>query len=169
MKKILLLTIFSLSLITACSNDRHLPDGWRMPANDELKDAWRNESKDKFTIVKGDFNGDGIVDEAKLMVRQDGSGFGVFAFVSQNDQSFKTYLLDENKDKSLIRAMGIKKVSSGFYKTACGKGYWDCKQDEVPEINIRNEAIDYFKTESANSFFYWDSKTNNFKRIWISD
>lgn len=140
-----------------------------MSANDELKDAWRNESKDKFTIVKGDFNGDGIVDEAKLLVREDGSGFGIFAFVSQKNQSFKAYLLDENKDKSLIRAMGIKKASSGIYKTACGKGYWGCKQDEVPEINIRNEAIDYFKTESANSFFYWDSETNNFKRIWISD
>lgn len=169
MRRISLLIIFLLSLITTCSNDRHLPEGWRMPVTDELKDAWRNEGKDKFTIVKGDFNGDGIVDEANILVRQDNSGFAVFAFVSQKNHTFKTYLLDENKDKSMIRIMGIKKVPSNIYKTACGKGYWDCKQDEVSEINIRNEAIDYFKTESVNSFFYWDDRINNFKKIWISD
>lgn len=118
---------------------------------------------------KGDFNGDGIIDEAKLLVRKDGSGFGVFAFIYQKDHSFKIYQLDEMKDVKLIQAMGIKKVSPGTYKTACGKGYWDCQKDEVPEITIKNEIIDYFKTESANSFFYLDIKTNVFKRIWISD
>ena len=50
---------------------------------------WRNESENRFTVVKGDFNGDGITDEAKLLVRKDGSGFGVFAFVYQQDHSFK--------------------------------------------------------------------------------
>ena len=49
------------------------------------------------------------------------------------------------KDVKLMRAMGIKKVSTGIYKTACGKGYWDCQKDEMPEITINNEAIDYLR------------------------
>lgn len=161
--------VVSLSLLAACSNSKSLPEGWRLPTSEELQDAWRNESENKYTIVKGDFNGDGIIDEAKLLVRKDSAGFGVFAFVYQKDHSFKIYQLDEMKDINLIQAMGIKKVPPGTYKTACGKGYWDCQKDEVPEINIKNEAIDYFKTESANSFFYWDVKTKFFDRIWISD
>lgn len=168
-QRIFLAIIVSLSILTACSDSKSLPQGWRLPTSEELKDAWRNESENRYTIVKDDFNGDGINDEAKLLVHKDGSGFGVFAFIYQKDHSFKIYQLDEMKDVKLIQAMGIKKVSPGTYKTACGKGYWDCQKDEVPEITIKNEAIDYFKTESANSFFYWDNKSNSFKRIWISD
>lgn len=167
--RIFLTILVSLSLLASCSNSKSLPQGWKLPSSEELKDAWRNESESRYTIVRGDFNGDGIIDEAKLLVRKDGTGFGLFAFLYQKDHSFKIYQLDEMKDANLIRAMGIKKVSPNSYKTACGKGYWDCQKDEVPEITIKNEAIDYFKTESANSFFYWDVKTNTFKRIWISD
>ena len=167
-RRILLAIVASLSLLIACSNSESLPQGWRLPTSEELKDAWRNENENRYTIVKGDFNGDGIIDEAKLLVRKDGSGFGVFAFVCQKDRSFKMYQLDEMKDMKLFQGMGIKKVSPGTYKTACGKGYWSCQQDEVPEMTIKSDAIDYFKTESANSFFYWD-KTNSFKIIWISD
>lgn len=168
-QRIFLTVIVSLSILTACTDSKSLTQGWRSPSNEELKDAWRNESENRYTIVKGDFNGDGILDEAKLLVRKDGTGFGVFAFVSQKGNSFKIYQLDEMKDAKFIQAMGIKKAAPGSYKTACGKGYWDCQKDEVPEITIKNEAIDYFKTESANSFFYWDNKANSFKRIWISD
>jgi hypothetical protein len=168
-QRIFLAIFVSLLLLSACSNSKTLPQGWRLPTSQELKDTWRNESENKCTVVKGDFNGDGIIDEAKLLVREDSSGFGVFAFIYQKNYSSKIYQLDEMKDVKLIQAMGIKKVSPGTYKTACGKGYWDCQKDEVPEINIKNEAIDYFKTEAANSFFYWDNKSNSFKRIWISD
>jgi hypothetical protein len=69
----------------------------------------------------------------------------------------------------LIHTIGIKKNACGSYKTACGKGYWDCRKDEPPEISIKNESIDYFKIEGAHSFFYWDDNSNDFKRIWISD
>ena len=72
-------------------------------------------------------------------------------------------------DPLMIHAMGIEKVSHGRYKTACGKGYWDCKKGEPSEIVIEHDAINYFKTESANSYFYWDAKTKKFKRIWMSD
>lgn len=50
-----------------------------------------------------------------------------------------------------------------------GKGYWGCKEDEVPEIKIESDAIEFFKYESASSFFYWDDEKSEFKRIWISD
>ena len=159
--------IIILSLLTACSST--LPQGWRLPTSEELKDTWRHESDSRYTTIKADFNGDEIVDDAKLLVRKDGASLGLFVFISQKENSFKIYHLNEMKDGKLIQAMGIKKVVPGSYKTACGKGYWDCHDDEPNEITIKNASINYFKIEGANSFFYWDDHSNNFKRIWISD
>jgi hypothetical protein len=162
-----ILVIIAASLLLACSHN--LPQGWRSPTNEELRDTWRDGSAGRYATVKGDFNGDGIVDEAKLLLRKNGSGFGLFAFVSRKGDFFKMYQLDEMQDGKLMHAVGIKHVACGSYMTACGKGYWDCRKDEPPEIAIRNESIDYFKLEGANSFFYWDGDSHNFNRIWISD
>jgi hypothetical protein len=165
------LLIILLVAVSSCHKDTtSYPQGWRAPINSELGDDWRKKDAEKYLVVKGDFNGDAVTDEARLLVRADGSALGFFGFVSDKNHAVKTYLLDEMKGAGAIHAMGIKKVSPGLYKTACGKGYWTCrKPDEVPEIKIQHDAIDYFKTESANSFFYWDVQAHAFKRIWISD
>jgi hypothetical protein len=56
-----------------------------------------------------------------------------------------------------------------FLKKACGNGYWDCKDNEPPILTLKYPAIDFFKYESANSVFYWDTQLKAFKRIWMSD
>ncbi len=104
-----------------------------------------------------------------LLVPVRGEGIGLFVFLSQKDNTLKAYRVDVIKDALSINAMGIRRVSSGQYKTACGKGYWDCGKGEVPEIRVEHDAVDYFKTESANSFFYWDKQAQAFKRAWMSD
>jgi hypothetical protein len=153
----------------AFAEDMSLPSGWRMPIGSELNDDWRNKDADKFAVVRGDFNGDGIVDKAMLLVSLRGNGFGLFVFLSQKNHTFRACQLDVIKDPSFLRVMGIDKVSSGKYKTVCGKGYWDCKKGEVPEILVEHDAISYFKTESASSYFYWGKRAKIFRRIWISD
>ncbi len=65
--------------------------------------------------------------------------------------------------------MGIDLVRPGNYQTACGKGYWDCEKDEPELLTLAGPAIDFFKTESANSFFFFDAATHRFRRVWISD
>lgn len=169
LKNLILFSVIMVFITGFFSNNILLPQGWKMPEPNDLKDDWRDDSPDRLAVVHGDFNGDGIKDTARLLVREDGSALGLFAFVSQEDQSLRPYLLDEMDDKGMIQVMGIQKVSPGMYHTACGKGYWACEQGEVPQIEIKNAAIDYFKVESANSFFFLDNRINNFKRIWISD
>jgi hypothetical protein len=166
---IIFLAAMTLSISTACSNNKFTLQGWRLPTDEELKEVWRNENDDRYTIARGDFNGDGIIDEARLLVRIDGSGFGIFARLCPKNHSCKIYQLDEIKDPNIVFAMGIKKEPPGVYKTACGKNYFDCQKNEPSEINIKNESINYFKIESFNSLFYWDEESNSFKRIWISD
>jgi len=163
--------ILSLVAISSCSeNYSDTQNDWIDISHHEIgNDSWRTKDINKYIFVEGDFNGDKIVDKAKLLVLKDNTKLGLFAYVSQENRTYKIYLLDETDDINLFHAMGIKKVTPGLYKTACGKGYWKCKEDELSEIAIQHDAIDYFKIESANSFFYWDVNENTFKRIWISD
>jgi len=77
--------------------------------------------------------------------------------------------LDEFDDKAWITVMGVTIAKPGKYKTACGKGYFECEKGEPAELNLKLPAIDYFKEGSANSFFIWDKKAKQFKRIWMSD
>src|SRR5439155_22965138 len=88
-----------------------LPSGWRVPSSAEAAQKWRKRDPNRYLVVRADFNGDGVRDQARLLRRDKGEGLGLFAFVSQKDGTFKTYLLHEDKDKGAIEAMGIKTVS----------------------------------------------------------
>jgi hypothetical protein len=151
-----------------CMAATPIPDGWRTPTEKEINQDWRKEKSHHYVVVNADFNGDGIEDEARLLVRQKGQGMALFAFVSQG-KSFKEYSLDELEDAGWLEVMGIDLAKKGKYKTACGKGYFDCESGEPEQINLKRPAIDYFKEGSANSFFYWDDKKKAFNRVWISD
>jgi hypothetical protein len=146
-----------------------LPPGWRVPTKFELNDGWRSKDLDRFALVKGDFNGDGQPDEAMLLIAEHRQRFGLFVFLSQANGSPKMYQLDTSNDLNFLADMGIAKVEPGKYMTACGKGYWRCKKNELPEILLLRQAINYFKTESASSYFYWDEHKKRFRKTWISD
>lgn len=146
-----------------------LPPGWRVPAPEELADDWRDASSSRYAGFTGDFTGDGIADEARLLLREDGTGFGLFAFVRQTDNSVTAYVLDAVDDVQALHAMGITPVLSGDYKTACGKGYWDCQPGEPETLHLPYLGIEYFKEGSAASYYYWDAGTCQFVRVWIRD
>lgn len=157
--------------VSCFSGEPLLPEGWRLPTSIDTApgQGWRNESSDLYLTIAADFNGDGLVDKSMLLVRKKVTGLALFAFVSQKDGTAKAYLLDEIKSNEYIKVMGISVAKPGQYKTACGKGYFECQEGEPEEIVLRHPAIDYFKEESANSFFYWDESNKTFKRIWMSD
>jgi hypothetical protein len=165
MRIIQLFIIFIVAVFTIAAMP--LPEGWRIPSKEETSQAWRNEKPHRYLVIKTDFNDDGILDEARLLMSKNDSGIALFAFVSQG-KGFKSFLLDKLSPK-YIQVMGIDLVEKGKYKTACGKGYFDCAAGEPEELSLELPSINYFKSESANSIFYWDEKTKQFKRIWISD
>lgn len=168
----LFFTIITLVLVTntlCIANGITMPEGWRLPANFETQDEWRNKDDNRYLLVKADFNGDTILDEARLLISDKPPMFALFAFVSQKDGTYITFLLDEKKDINYIRSLGVVKVLPGRYKTTCGKGIIECSEGETDEVIIRYDSIDYFKTESANMYFYWDSLSKTFKKAWIND
>ena len=61
---------------------RDLPKGWRLPSPDELSDIARKDFPDRYAKAVGDFNSEGIVDEALLLKR-----FGCGSRISQKASS----------------------------------------------------------------------------------
>lgn len=145
-----------------------IPSGWCYPSDAELDSQWRRRSPDRFALAKGDFDGDGTVDQALLLVMCKGRQVGLFAILSSSSSN-KPKLLVRDKSPLDIQVMGISVVKAGTYPTACGKGYWDCEKGEPTEIGMKADAIEYFKTEGASSYFYWDKSVKRLKRIWITD
>lgn len=160
---------FILTLPMLClSEDFSFPSGWRLPNRSEITQEWRKRDPNRYLIVKADFNGDGIMDEARLLISNNNSELGLFTFISQKDETFKTFKLDEKKDINYIKVLGIVTVPPGRYETFCGfVGH--CDEGELREIFIRYSAINYFKEGSANSFFYWDEQAMSFKQVWMND
>jgi hypothetical protein len=166
-----------LLFISIAYAGKSIPRGWRVPINSEMQnendenDKWRNSDKNKYLLVEGDFNGDGVRDEARLLIsKKNQPRLGLFAFVSQKDGTFKTFLLIEvSKDPSYFQALGIEKVSPGEYLTACGKGITDCEPGEPDKVLLIYDGINFFKEGSASMYFYWESVTKDFKKTYIDD
>ena len=171
MKSLVFVIAIILLTSTISSAEHKLPDGWREPLKNEITDDdFKARSKDpnQYLAAKADFNGDGITDTALMLVNDSINKMGLYVFVSKQGK-FEMVLLDQIDDKRWIDTMGLSVVESGEYKTACGKGYWGCEKG-VPEVLVlKHPAINYFKFESANSFFVWDETSKSFKRIWMSD
>ena len=163
-----------ITLICCCSSfvfaQPSLPLGWRFPNEKDITSDWKDFQKvyPKPYFISADFTNDGFIDEAWILFKTDSSTWGLFVFLKKENQSLTFPLYIDSSDQ-IAQSMGISVIEPGEYKTACGKGYWDCKDDEPPIFTLKYPAIDFFKYESANSVFYWDTQLNAFKRIWMSD
>ena len=146
-----------------------LPDGWRVPTADEVDEAWRRAEPSRFLLADGDLDGDGQLDQARLLLRTDGGGFGVFAFLCRGNGVAAPHLILHNRELVLFPNVGIKPVEPGLYRTACGKGFIDCYEGEPREVRLAHNAIDYFKAQSVASLFYWSESAGAFKWVAIAD
>lgn len=147
------------------------PKGWRFPTKADEKGDWVVLAKPGQPAyhARADFNGDGIPDDAYIAIAANGKGWGLFVNLNAKKGKPRIVKLDEDAGDTKPQRMGVSVVDPGTYKTACGKGYWDCKGDEPEELSLKTPAIDYILFESANSFFWWDSRVGKFTRTWMSD
>lgn len=138
---------------------------WMAPDAIRVAQDWRNSQPDRFLLVRGEFDGDGLADEAELVVRDRTVGV-VVCFGGSSRSPVIAYQAPVADGEIVV---GIKPVRAGRYETACGKGYFDCGPGESPELVLTNTAIEFFKYESAESILYWDTAARSFKQVWLSD
>ena len=147
--------------------EQKIPNGWRVPTSGELESSdykWRAADPQQFQLVRADFDGDGIKDEARLLVSTSGKKYALFVFMG----SSHVIQLDIDEVNSL-QSMGIAELKIGSYKTACAKGYWKCEKGEPELLKTSTPGISYFASESAESVFYWSPSAKSFHRVWLSD
>jgi hypothetical protein len=71
-------------------------------------------------------------------------------------------------DGELTR-MGIATLPAGRYRTACGKGYFECEAQEPEELVMQWDGIDLFYEESADSVHYLPKRGGEFVHVRLSD
>jgi len=168
-------SIFSFLLVLMpCSGFTvELPVGWRAPTEKELaSEPLRNNSPTKNAEIVGDLNGDSKIDRAYLFKSTEYSGEGLLVSLSSPSGYVWKVLarIDWGEQyPSVDLAMGIDIAEPGNYKTACAKGYWECRPDEPETLVLKSPGIWYFRFESAASIWYWDNNREEFKQIWLSD
>lgn len=160
-----LITFFFAASVAAES----LPSGWVFTTPDQyLKEdiAWFKGIPPNKVIA--DFNADQINDTAWILTDKKKTKYGLFVSLSTSANKHKIIKLDESEIKHHI-SLGISAQKPGKYKTACGKGYWECDKDEPAILTLNSTCISYYVFESAKSIFCWSKKYSEFKRIWMSD
>jgi hypothetical protein len=164
--KILAMALF-LALPTSVCLSQEIPAGWAKPPAKLTGQEFRRKDPNHFLIVTGDFNGDGVQDKALLLVNQHTQKLGFFICLT-TATSCDWHRL-EVMDIAFIDVMGIAKVKPGQYKTACGKGYWDCGKDEPKRLSTKRDAVEFFKDESASSVYVYNIGKHRFISVATSD
>jgi hypothetical protein len=167
-KSILVIGLFSL-MSPSISAQVQPPPGWRFPNKWDVKGDWVTYKSP--IHVEADFNGDGLRDNAWILLRTHDSGWGLFIFLGTKQgppQIIK--LVDASNGGPPQRyAISLAPPSRKLWKTACGKGYFNCKPGEPEAIQIMKPSIEFCYIESSCSIYMWDAKKNAFSEYKMSD
>lgn len=169
-KGLIALTIFTVvmpALMAQKPTESALPEGWRLPTKQEIASAWRDKSSTRFAVVKADFDGDGKIDIAEILIDAATRRFGVFVKLAAAEQ----WQLLTDGDLDAIDRFAIDRVKPGRYETACGKGYGDyaCANGEPDFLVLKHAGLDFIYTESSDTIFYWDQHSRKFLKALMSD
>ena len=145
---IILLALFAPLPLSAADTT-----SWRTPTQGELgsNTVWRKQDPYIYLLAKGDFDGDGKEDTARLLINDKENKMSLFVTLSTSEK-VEPLVLETIDDKRLIEVMGIAAAKSGTYITPCGRGYWSYKADELPQIQLDRPAISVFWTEGVNFY-----------------
>lgn len=145
------------------------PEHWTAVSIDSLKrkDAWRRTSPNAFAQVRLDMNGDGLQDEAALVVDRVRHRSGLRVCLATKDPSAPPdcRILVEHgiEDAYDIMALDVRAPGCHDYNAL------NDRADVDGRVCSRTQALDYSRFASSSSFFLYDPKTDRFNRYWDSD
>lgn len=165
-----------LFIVTACettpsevsttpgNRPKPLPRGWRhlMP----LENSQCDRSKDWLFQVNGDFDGDLLDDEVKLLVKEDGQDIGLWIWQSNG---YPPTLIEQIHAQDRQHDMALAVIVPQKIKTACGAGRWKCKRGETALLDLTTPGIKLYTCKGAGRVFYYDEPSSSFKQEWLPD
>jgi len=133
------------------------PEGWRFPESAKelafFDKRLKNDPKNLFTIVKGDFNGDGFVDAAAYLLNESTGQVALFVNMSFKDGSYELSPYG-NADKNTVIENGIMLTDPSEYVNSATKS----------KVTIENPAFIIIIFDTAANLVYWHPKYKE----WIS-
>jgi hypothetical protein len=98
------------------------PHGYRFPGEPDYSGDWKEFRANVPTpfMVRADFNGDAVIDEAWLLPASTGMGWALFAALGSSKGTSRFIRLEQD-GKSEVQRFGLRLIEPGQYKAACGK------------------------------------------------
>ena len=150
----------------------NLPDGWRLPSTDELSNTDRNGSVSRFSVVVGDFNGDGESDQAFLLVNTKDNMQGLWVYLSRGHDRYFWIPLNMIRSPGTTSEtikMSVDLLHPGVQDYECIDGDAHCDIHSRKSMTLDLPAVLYFRPTHERSFFYWDRRTSHFRQVWINE
>ena len=148
------------------------PSGFRYPTESDYSGDWKEFRKTTPVPfhVSADFNGDGLEDNAWLLLSTQGKGWALYMFIGSKDPTAPlVQKLFQDDRGTPVQRMGLGVYQPGNYDTACGKEYSECMPGEPSQLRLTRPALDLFAFESANSVFWWSDERKEFVQTWMHD
>ena len=127
------------------------PEGWRFPESAKELASFpirlKNDPKNLFTVVKGDFNGDGHIDAAAYLLNETTEQVALFVNMSLKDG---TYDLSPygSAERGTVIANGVMLTDPGEYVNTATKA----------KVTIENPAFIIMVFNTAANLVYWNPK-----------
>lgn len=168
----LMLCIICLVPVYACANMSsylQIGQGWREADVEDEINGWAEYDSKPYSVV-ADFDNDGVEDIAKILLPKVlNKGVKIVAVVS-NQNNPKQVVLEESIEFTPQEyTISLAEPSETVWESACGKGYYDCKEGEIARFKIRNPSIYMNYSESYATIFMWSHKNQEFINIPLTD
>ena len=135
-----------------------LPEPWRLPTKSELDASWRSAS-DRSASVSADFNADGLVDGAFVVLSADGARFGVVAFLSSKSGAERWFTIPDFPKYGYLN-LGVREREPGTYRVYGPLG----NDDPKVEIELKNHGFSFFQPESSSTLVVWSEADGRFEQ-----
>lgn len=166
MKKICFIVIFTLFIQSSVASPScGQQEEWVNVSSEDLsKDDWRRHSENNFGSARLDMNGDGIGDEAALVVSQDAkrSAIRICFGIKDGKADMPCHVIADSEN--IYSVMGLERRDPGCYE------YHEDDEGNVKmgEVCSKFDILEYFRFASSSSFFIYDENDGEFHRYWDS-
>lgn len=157
----------AMLFLVGCSQPRHLelspPVGYRAIAESEYPRSWQRVADLIPTPDRavGDFDGDSIVDEARLWVREGGDGWVLMAYLSS--MPFEPVRVFESPSRLSNRP--IRTIPPGEHRTDQYYGLGPGPPDTTAIVHFDHDAINLGRVESEGTTYIWNQETRSFDPV----
>lgn len=146
-----------------------LPPGWRFPTEADYKEGWA-EYRDRLPVpfhVTGDFDGNGLVDHAWILIPERGEGWGLFVFLTRRAAAPRIIQLF-SEGGCCAQAYALARVPPGRHLTFCGR-LSDCSAGQPASITLKHPGFEFMTLGTASGLYYWSPAANAFRSVTVAD